>query len=171
MLKSFTEKIYKALTGRKGPLLDSSTQQELLTAAKYTRSKDYVVEFDFTTGGFKTAEFTTFANWRFILTGVAIFFVGEDKENYPKIGIDFVNYVPKTPLNTPVEDIGTAPASLVYGCETDGERFEEYKNLYYYLGQRFDINVNAKAVTPGFAGRGYVLVTGIEFNGDVGEFE
>lgn len=175
MLKSFAETIYKQVVDVKpGRVIFGDEQRdEILYRAKRVRAKDYVMEFvvpeDCPIGQVFSRTFTTTANWYFIMTGVAVM-GGMTNANYNgnELGIKFQNFYPTSPFGTEPENMGDIPYMLI-GCEerTPGARWEEFKNLYYSLGQRFTVNVDLRHRSPVAANepfRVFVIVTGLEFN-------
>lgn len=163
MLKQFNEKFVDSLVKKRGALvLSPEYQDEIIKRAKRVRACDYVSKFEIKNGASFTQSVTTRANWSFILTNAAVYWENTTVGNMPKIAVNFPYFVPKSPFNTPVDDWGAVPSNLVFGRE-GLTRFEEYKNLYYALDQRFVIELDAKAM-PGQYARGYVLLSGLEID-------
>ena len=163
MLKSFSESIYKQLVNIKpGRVLYSEKQRdELLYYAKRIRSKDYVLNFDLDDGQLHKKTITTTANWYFVLTGAAVVVEGEGGDA-PLIGIKFQDFYPGSPLGSEPQFFNDVNYNLVFGREDKG-RFEEYKNIYYVLGQRVSINIEAFHIGS-VPKRVSVSLTGIEMN-------
>lgn len=165
MLKQFSEKFVDSLVKKRGSLvLTPEYQEEVLSRAKRVRSCDYVAPFTIKNGVTNSAGLVTRANWIFILTNSACYWENMAVSDFPKIAVNFPYYEPKTPFNTRVQDWGAVPSNLVFGREAltgQMQHFEEYKNLYYMLDQRFVIQVDIKA-NAGQYGRGAVLLSGLE---------
>lgn len=132
---------------------------KFLGDASRVRCRDYVYRL---TSSHYTVTETTTSNWFFVLTNAAVFFPFKDVEKTPRIEIEFLDSVSSSPFGAPVEEDPGVPAPLVFGRE-GLKRFEEYKNLFYVLGDR--VNVRCKALTvDGEPFRGYVLLSGVEVN-------
>ena len=172
MLKSFTEKFYQGLTGKKpGDLVLSDTRRnEIVYNGKRVRSKDYVFDFDVLSPP-KVQEkvVTTTARWLFLMTGAAVY----NEETYyfintAKVGINFESIASLSPFRGDVPaDLNTVVNELVFAREGQhlpfmvNHHFEEYKNLYYLLDQRVNIKVTIKP-TLATDYRLHVLLTGLE---------
>ena len=165
MLKTFTEKIYKQLVDidDKRTIFSDEQRDAILYAAKRVRVKDYVLEFKIKDGQFYSDTVTTTANWYFVLTNVAVY-TDTKGASAPLVGIKFQNFYPTSPLGTKAEDINNVPYDLVFGREGFGQ-FEEYKNLYYSLGERVTVNVDVKHRNASdMPQRLFVSLSGIEVN-------
>lgn len=168
MLKQFDTSIFKNLVKDSGPLCSSEEQKRVLMAAKSVRSVDYIFNFEVVNGAVKSASNVTRANWLFIITNAAVWWESFAVADFPKVAVKFPYYSPDTPFNTPVDDWGAVPSDLVFGREGltgKNAHFEEFKNLYYVLDQRFVINCDVKAAA-GQYGRGAVILTGLEIDLD-----
>lgn len=165
MLKQFNETFFDALVNKRGSLvLGVDKQNEICKNAKNVRSVDYVVKIEVNNGVANPLSIVTRANWHFILTNAAVYWdPSNDVADYPRVGLNFPDYTPQSPFGTLPADVYTVPTNLVFGREGAG-RFEEYKNLYYSLGQRFVIEVHTKATKPNDYRRGYLMLTGLEVN-------
>ena len=165
MLKQFNVTFWEYLVKDRGAVVISrNVQDEILRRAKNVRSVDYIAPFNIVNGEANTRDIVTRAKWRFILTNASCFFENMSAADFPKIAVNFPYFVPKSPFNTPAEDVGAVPASIVFGREGltgKMQHFEEQKNLYYTLDQRFVIEIDLKA-KAGQYGRGYVLLSGLE---------
>lgn len=163
MLKSFSESIYRhAVDTKTGRVIYSKEQRdEILYFAKRVRTKDYIVELHLDDGQIHTETFTTTANWYFVLTGAAV--LCEENTVVPNIGVKFQNFYPTSPFGTEAEQMNDVDYNLCFGRENKS-RFEEYKNLYYSLGQRFTVNVEAFKDANAIPSRVFVVLTGVEFN-------
>lgn len=173
MLRQFNQKLYESLVKKCGAaVVGKSSVDEILKAAKRVRSADYVLSFDIKDGKADSKSTVTRANWLFILTNAACYWESPatpfpvPSGDWPKVGVNFENFVPSSPFNSKIEDFGTVPTSLVFGREDEEyihEHFEEYKNLYYLLNQRFVISLDVKS-SPTYYLRGSVILTGLEID-------
>ena len=167
MLKQFNVKFYEYFVKQRGKLILSREEQKMVLArSKVVRDCDYIVNFEIKNGAAFTQSVTTRANWIFILTNAACYWENIAVGDFPKIALDFPYYEPKTPFSTEASDWGAVPSNLVFGREALAGRmqhFEEYKNLYYLLNQRFVINLDIKAKAGQF-GRGSVILSGLEID-------
>lgn len=171
MLKSFSEKIFQQVVDIKPgrAILSAEQRDNLLYTAKRVRAKDYYIEVDIpentVVGQVFTRAFTTTANWYFIMTGCAsIGGVMNAGLSGTELGIKFQNFYPTSPFGSEPENMNNVPFELVFGREGLG-RFEEYKNLYYSLGQRFTVNVDVRnRQSSNDPYRVGVIITGLEFN-------
>lgn len=178
MIKTYTEELFQRFTGQKQNAVIGSRaeQNEILCTCKNVRAKDYIFDFDLTAAKPRQLKaVTTAANWYFVLLNVAVSF-GDGVEaldvngaNWPRIAITFPDYEPNTPLKTSEPQFMNAVQSaLVFARESANENgvklhYEEAKNFYYSLEQRFTIDV--EAVRTGSADvRGSVILTGLEIN-------
>lgn len=127
--------------------------------ARRVRCKDYVYALDIVNGVQVTKNLTTTANWFFILTNAAVWFDGLTGSNSPDVRINFPDNVVNGPFAYAIDKRGV-PASLVFGRE-GGDRFEEYKNLFYVMGDRVNIEVTATPAAGTYC-HGYVFLTGVE---------
>lgn len=129
--------------------------------ARRVRCADYVYKYTLN-GGRITRTETTHANWFFILTNAAAYTENTEVANLPEIALDFQDSVQATPFVTAVEKAGAVPSNLVFGREGVG-RYEEYKNLFWVLGDRINVSVQVNPVnnTPC---RSYVLLSGVEID-------
>lgn len=166
MIKQFDETIRDFLLGsRKNRLLNSSGDVlKLLYDSQRVRNSDYIIYFDSNgTTSKQSKEVITRSNWFFILTNAACWFdVGI--VDFPELGIKFQDVKPNSPFRA--EDTPGAPvlSSLAWGRESASlPHFEEYKNLFFPLGQRIALEVNLKPVNNNPI-RGAVMLTGIEIN-------
>ena len=141
---------------------DTAAARKFINEAGRVRCKDYVFKLPIENGGRVSREFTTTANWFFILTNAAVWFEGLTGTNAPRVTIDFPDYPVNTPFGTAIEYDNAVPAPLVFGSE-GGEHFEEYKNLFYLLGDRININAGAKSAAGTYC-HGYILLTGLEID-------
>ena len=140
---------------------DSEKAARFIGDARRVRCKDYIYNLDIVNGAPVGENITTTPNWFFIMTNAAVYFDGLAGANSPLVRLRF----PDNVVNSPFADIlgvQGVPASLVFGRE-GGERFEEYKNLFYVMGDRINMRVD---VTPAAATNchGYLLLTGVEID-------
>ena len=168
MIKQFVQKVYAALVkDPRASIVEGDRRAEFLKDARDVRAVDYVAKFDVINGVASMRSIVTRANWRFIMTGAAAFWETFDASNMPKLSVTFNSFAPNSPFrNTDKGETVAVPCALVFGREgLTGVKnhFEEYKNLFYVLDQRFSITLDAVA-NAGQYGRGYVLMTGVEVN-------
>lgn len=166
MIKQFDETIRDYLLGpsKTRRLTSSGEVLKLLYDSQRVRSTDYIIYFDSNgTTAKQSKEIVTRANWYFILTNAACWFdVGVT--DFPKLGVKFENIKPNSPFRAGDTPGGPVDSKLCWGRESDSlPHFEEYKNLFWALGQRIAIDVTFEPVTTGPI-RGAVLLTGIEIN-------
>lgn len=178
MLKTYNESLFERFTGlnRNSVILGAKQRNQILSRCKNVRSRDYIVLFDSLPvgAGAVRRSFTTAANWHYILTNISCFWhddgaaIAPDK--YPIAGINFVNFAPSSPFGTDVKEMGKVETALVFGREAFQDKsgnqlhFEEAANLYYNLGQRFDVLIDAEE--NGQAARGGVILQGIEVSNE-----
>lgn len=139
-----------------GPFTAASAAR-FLGESRLVRCKDYIYEVRSDKPG---RIVTTTSNWFFVLTNAAVYFPFKDVGDYPRIELDFIDSVVKSPFADRIGEPEGVPAPLIFGREGRG-RFEEYKNLYYCMGDRVNIRVKAHA-TNNDAYRGFVLLSGVE---------
>ena len=125
------------------------------------RCKDYVYKLDIVNGAAVSENITTTANWFFIITNAAVYFEGLTGANSPNVRLSFPDNVVNSPFASVIGREGV-PASLVFGREGAG-RYEEYKNLFYVMGDRINIDVAAIPAAGTYC-NGYVLLTGVELD-------
>lgn len=142
----------------RGPF-NAESAARFLGDARRVRCKDYVYKLDIVNGAPVSENLTTTANWFFVLTNAAVFFEGLTGANSPQVRLTFPDNVVNGPFAYALDKRGV-PASLVFGSEGRA-RYQEYKNLFYVLGDRINVDVS---ITPaaGTYCHGYVLLTGVE---------
>ena len=166
MIKQFDETIWDYLLGtRKNRRLTSNGEVlQLLYDSQRVRNTDYIIYFDSKdTLAKQSKEIVTRANWFFILTNAACWF-DTGVSDFPKIGVKFSDVTPNSPFRS--EDIPGGPvlSKLDFGRETETlPHFEEYKNLFWSLGQRIAIELKLEPVNTNPI-RGAVVLSGIEIN-------
>lgn len=135
--------------------------RRVLVNSKKVRCKDYVYSIE-TTGAPVHVTHTTTANWFFILCN-ASFWLDPNHANDCGARVTFEDCPVKRAITAvDISDADIVPAALVFGEQERGGRFEEYKNLFWVLGDR--INVTIDAYTGGNAARGALLLSGIEID-------
>lgn len=172
MLKSYTAAFFQRVTGLKrgGIVKDAADQARILRTCKNVRAKDYLFSFDLAANASQREAVNTTANWHFLLCGVSAWF-GDDgaalsQDNWPVVSVTLENFYPSTTFTS--DDINRVPPVLVFGreCAHDANgtprHYEEQRNIFMDLGQRFSIMLDAKA--GAVPCRGGVLLTGIEIN-------
>lgn len=176
MLKTNTEALYQRITGLgRGTSIDTDKHRNaILRACKNVRTKDYIFSFDLPAGASVIDTHTTAANWHFLLTGVSCCFGDSgnaiDSNDLPEVSVKFENFAPATQYNTEADKMGRVASNLIFGREglkdTAGDpmHFEEAANVFYDLGQRFTITLEAKGGAK--ACRGVVCLTGVEISNE-----
>lgn len=167
MLRQFNQQFFSEFVHKRDALVtDSDGRREVLARAKKIRSADYVFHFVFRNGVADPVSVVTRANWRFVLTNAVVFGPEFDVPLMPKVTVRFPYYTPSSPVDGPIEDLGTVPVNLVFGAEDKGvknKRFEEYKNLFYVLDQNFVIEAVAKSQAgQALYSHYYLLLSGME---------
>lgn len=139
----------------------AETAARFIGDAKLVRCKDYVYKYDVENGGKISANVTTTPNWFFILTNAAVYFEGVTGANAPLVRLTFPDNVVNTPFSTNVQNDGVN-SKLVFAYEGGG-RYEEYKNLFYVMGDRVNVTVDIDAAA-GVYSHGFVLLSGVELD-------
>lgn len=142
-------------------ILTREQARRILADSKKVRCKDYVYNVE-TTGAPVHVTHTTTANWFFILCNASLWLAPEHAQD---IGarVTFEDCpVKRAIINVDISDADIVPAALVFGQQDRGGRYEEYKNLFWVLGDR--INVTIDAYTGGNAARGQLLLSGVEID-------
>lgn len=165
MVTTLSERLAAFFTGvkeRSAPIRSREQVTEILRACKRVRAKDYVFDFSLPNGGIgKEKLVTTTANWFFVCTGVSSWLEQSNSDVWAKVAI--MDFCPDSPFNSAPEMRGAYPLISGLSLQLNGGRFEEYKNLWYVLGQRVTLGVTAQTAANEPA-RGSVIVTGIEFD-------
>lgn len=173
MLKTHSEALFKRLVNGGGLIKNAEERNNILRACKNVRAKDYVFAFDVPAGAAVRDIQTTTANWHFVLCGVSCYFHDSGTQlnanSWPMVSIKFENFAPASPYGTPTADVGRVPSVLCFGREglNNGAgtlHFEEAANLFFDLGQRFTMQLEAKGGLV--ACRGVVCLTGIEISNE-----
>lgn len=150
-------------TGR--PITDRAAQLAAVRAARRCRSKDYIFNFEIHGNTVVRSAVTTSAGWFFIMTGAAVHFEDLAPAQFPRVGVKFPIFCPETPFNAERGKFDTVPSGLVFGREgASGLHFEEYKNLFYLLGDTFTIEAEALKDTLVNDMRGSLVITGVELD-------
>ena len=172
MVKTLQERLAAFFTDikRGGKILTRERQEELLRNARRVRSRDYIFNFDGVDNtGFKRAVATTSAGWFFLMTGAAVWFEDTTAGDIPRVSVKFPMFCPNGPFNSEPGTLDTVDAGLVFGREgledSSGKKmhFEEYKNLWYVLGDAFTIEAEARGMTSD-PKRGALVITGLEID-------
>lgn len=142
-------------------VFNAENAARFLKNARRVRCKDYVYKVDLNHGESEIEETTT-PNWFFILTNAAVYFDAPTTKAFPKVSIKFPDSVIDTTFGTDIRDAGAVPSAVVFGREGLG-RFEEYKNLFYVMGERVTATVKVEPVTVD-PYHGSVLLTGVEID-------
>lgn len=129
---------------------------------KRVRGKDYIFSFDVSPGSSVEHTVTTTANWFFILTNAAVYFDSVDPDEFPRVEFDFIDSVVKSPFSENIEYPDGVPTGAVFAYEGKN-RFQEYKNLFYVLGDRVNISVRCIPTVSKYS-HGYVLLNGLELD-------
>ena len=138
--------------------------RKFMRESRAARAVDYVYNFDID-GTAQEKTIQTRAKWFFIMTNAAVWFDETSGPVFPEVEINFPDGVGSTPFGTQRDAFGSVPSKLVFATEGRG-RFEEYKNLFYVLGER--VSVLAKVTPPaGYKFHGAILISGVEI--DLGE--
>ena len=145
---------------------DRAAQLEAVRAARRVRSKDYIFDFDLHGANDRSREVvTTAAGWFFIMTGAAVHFEDLTPAQFPRVAVKFPMFCPDTPFDTENGFLEAVPGGLVFGREgAAGLHFEEYKNLFYPLGDTFTVAAEALNDTSINDMRGALVITGVEID-------
>ena len=165
MVTTLSERLQAFFTGvknRPAPIRSREQVVEILRACKRVRAKDYVFDFSLPNGGIGEEKLvTTTANWFFVCTGVSSWLEQHNADVWAKVAV--MDFCPDSPFNSVPERRGAYPLKSGLSLQLNGGRFEEYKNLWYVLGQRVTLGVTAQTAANEPA-RGAVIVTGLEFD-------
>lgn len=138
--------------------------RKFIRESRAARAVDYVYNFNID-GTAQEKTLQTRARWFFIMTNAAVWFDETSGAVFPQVEINFPDGVGSTPFGTERDAFGSVPSKLVFAMEGRG-RFEEYKNLFYVMGER--VSMRAKVTPPaGSKFHGAVLLSGVEI--DLGE--
>lgn len=133
--------------------------EKFLHDFRRVRNKDYIFSFGID-GTEQERTITTTCKWFFILTNAAVWFDAPVKD-WPDIKLVFPDCVATLPFSNEIKKAGEVPAALAFGREGAG-RFEEYRNLYYVLGDQINVQITVKP--HGKQMNGSVLLCGVELD-------
>lgn len=161
-VRQINKRIYNILTGGDRENITCAKAREIVANGRHVRCKDYVCNF-VTAGGVVENTITTTANWFFILANTSVWLDDSSQAADIDVKIIFEDSVNETPVSSPnVQDSNFVPAALALSMQHKGGRFEEFKNLFWALGDR--VNVTIKVKTSGEPARGVVCFTGVEID-------
>lgn len=160
-VRQLNKRIYNLLTGSDRENITRAKAREIVAQGRHIRCKDYVFNFE-TAGGVVETTITTTANWFFILANTSAWLDDSSQAADIDVKIIFEDSANETPVASPsVQDSNFVPAALALSMQRGG-RFEEFKNLFWVLGER--VNVTIKVKTNGNAARGVICFTGVEID-------
>lgn len=167
VVKNQTQRLAAFLSELKEPhgIKSRQDQEAFFERAKRVRTKDYIFPLDVRNPNFARAYITTMAGWFFILTGASVYFEELGAMQFPRIAVTFPSFVPSSPFDAGADKFDAVPSGLVFGREgVPGLHFEEQKNLFYPLGDAFEIKAEAYLDNNVAEARGYLLLTGVEID-------
>ena len=167
VVKNQTQRLAAFLSELKEPhgIKSRQNQEAFFERAKRVRTKDYIFPLDVRNPNFARAYITTMAGWFFILTGASVYFEELGAMQFPRIAVTFPSFVPSSPFDAGADKFDAVPSGLVFGREgVPGLHFEEQKNLFYPLGDAFEIKAEAYLDNNVAEARGYLLLTGVEID-------
>lgn len=160
-VRQLNKRIYNLLTGGDREKITRAKAREIVANGRHIRCKDYVYNFE-TAGGVAETTITTTANWFFILANTSVWLDDSSQAADIDVKIIFEDSANETPVASPnVKDSNFVPAALALSMQKGG-RFEEFKNLFWALGDR--VNVTIKVKTNGEPARGVICFTGVEID-------
>lgn len=160
-VRQLNKRVYNLLTGGDRENITRAKAREIVAHGRHIRCKDYVYNFE-TAGGVVETTITTTANWFFILANTSVWLDDSSQAADIDVKIIFEDSANETPVASPaVQDSNFVPAALALSMQK-GSRFEEFKNLFWALGDR--VNVTIKVKTNGNAARGVICFTGVEID-------
>lgn len=160
-VRQINKRVYNILTGGDRENITRAKAREIVANGRHVRCKDYVWNFA-TAGGVVETTITTTANWFFILANTSVWLDESSQAGDIDVKIIFEDSVTETPVTSPyVQDSNFVPAALALSMQKGG-RFEEFKNLFWALGDR--VNVTIKVKTGGEPARGVICFTGVEID-------
>lgn len=161
-VRQLNKRFYNLLTGGDRENITRAKAREIVANGRHVRCKDYVWNFETASGVVETT-ITTTANWFFIMSNASVWLDDSSQAADISVKIIFEDSVQETPVTSPaVQDSNFVPASLALSLQSAGGRFEEYKNLFWALGDR--VNVTIKVKTSGEPARGVICLTGVEID-------
>lgn len=160
-VRQLNKRIYNLLTGSDRENITRAKAREIVAQGRHIRCKDYVYNFE-TAAGVAETTITTTANWFFILANTSVWLDDSSQAADIDVKIIFEDSANETPVVSPaVKDSNFVPAALALSMQKGG-RFEEFKNLFWALGDR--VNVTIKIKTSGEPARGVICFTGVEID-------
>lgn len=161
-VRQLNKRVYNLLTGCDRDKITREKAREIVANGRHIRCKDYVYNFE-TSGGVVESTITTTANWFFILANTSLWLDSSSQAKDIEVKIIFEDSANETPVVSPdVKDSNFVPAALALSMQGAGGRFEEFKNLFWALGDR--VNITIKVKTNGEPARGVVCFTGVEID-------
>lgn len=161
-VRQLNKRIYNLLTGSDNEKITRAKAREIVANGRHIRCKDYVYNFA-TGGGVVETTITTTANWFFILANTSVWLDDSSQAADIDVKIVFEDSANETPLTSPeVQDSNFVPAALALSMQNAGGRFEEFKNLFWALGERVNVTIKVKAT--GEPARGVICFTGVEID-------
>lgn len=161
-VRQLNKRFYNLLTGGDRENITRANAREIVANGRHVRCKDYVWNFE-TSGGIVETTITTVANWFFILANTSVWLDDSSQAADIDVKIIFEDSVQATPVTSQaVQDSNFVPASLALSMQEAGGRFEEFKNLFWALGDR--VNITIKVKTNGEPARGVICFTGVEID-------
>lgn len=161
-VRQLNKRFYNLLTGGDRENITRAKAREIVAHGRHVRCKDYVWNFE-TAGGVVETTITTTSNWFFILANTSVWLDEASQAADIDVKIIFEDSVQETPVTSPaVQDSNFVPAALALSMQNAGGRFEEFKNLFWALGDR--VNVTIKVNTSGEPARGFICLTGVEID-------
>lgn len=159
-VRQLNKRIYNLLTGGDRENITRAKAREIVANGRHIRCKDYVYNFE-TAGGVVETTITTTANWFFILANTSAWLDDSSQAAAIDVKVIFEDSANETPVTSPaVQDSNFVPAALALSMQHSGGRFEEFKNLFWALGER--VNITLKVKTNGKPARGVICLTGVE---------
>lgn len=161
-VRQLNKRFYNLLTGGDRENITRAKAREIVAHGTRVRCKDYVWNFE-TAGGVVETTITTTATWFFILANASVWLDDSSQAADIDVKIIFEDSVQETPVTSQaVQDSNFVPAALALSMQNAGGRFEEFKNLFWALGDR--VNVTLKVKTGGEPARGVICLTGVEID-------
>ena len=161
-VRQLNKRFYNLLTGGDRENITRAKAREIVANGRHVRCKDYVWNFE-TAGGVVETTITTTANWFFILANTSVWLDDSSQAADIDVKIIFEDSVQETPVTSQeVKDSNFVPAALALSMQNAGGRFEEFKNLFWALGDR--VNITLKVNANGEPARGVICFTGVEID-------
>lgn len=161
-VRQLNKRFYNLLTDGDRENITRAKAREIVANGRHVRCKDYVWNFE-TSGGVVETTITTTANWFFVLANTSVWLDDSSQAADIDVKIIFEDSANETPVASPdVKDSNFVPAALALSMQKAGGRYEEFKNLFWALGDRVNITIKVKA--NGEPARGVICFTGIEID-------